>query len=36
MRRITVKWGKFKLEIPGEMFLLLAIKTFLFLHNLSG
>lgn len=36
MRRVTVKWRKFKLEIPGELFLLLAIKTFLLLHNRNG
>jgi len=33
MRLVTVKWGKFKLELPGEIFLLLAIRAFLIVHN---
>jgi hypothetical protein len=33
MRLITVKWGKFKLELPGEVLVLLAIKAFLIVHN---
>ena len=36
MRLIRVKWGKFKLELPGEIFLLLALRAFLLQHNLSG
>ena len=27
MRRICVKWGKFKLELPGEIFLFLLFKA---------
>jgi len=33
MGHITVTWGKFKLELPGELFLLLTAKAFLLLHN---
>jgi len=35
MRLIKVKWGKFELELPGEVFILLALKTFLMLHKLN-
>lgn len=33
MGQITVTCGKFKLELPGELFLLLAAKLFLMLHT---
>ena len=36
MGRITVKWGKFKLELPGEIFFFLLYKAFLMLHNLNA
>jgi len=29
MRLVRVKWGKFKLELPAEIFILLAVKAFL-------
>ena len=35
MRLIRVKWGKFKLELPGEIFIFLAIKAFLVVHKLD-
>lgn len=35
MRLVRVKWGKFEFELPGELFLLLALKTFLMIHNLN-
>ncbi len=36
MRLIRVRWGKLRLDVPGEILLLLAVKTFLLFHNLSG
>ena len=36
MGRIIVTWGKFEIELPGEMFWLLAAKAFLVLHNMNG
>ena len=36
MRLIKVEWGKFKLELPGEVFILLTLKAFLLIHNLNG
>jgi hypothetical protein len=33
MRLITVQWGKFKLELPAEIFLFLLFKAFLMLHK---
>ena len=35
MGLIRVKWGKLYFEIPGEVFLALALKAFLVLHYLS-
>ena len=29
MKRVSVRWGKCKLEMPGEIFLLLTLKAFL-------
>jgi hypothetical protein len=36
MRHVIVKWGKLRIEVPGEVFLALLIKAFLFVHNVSG
>jgi hypothetical protein len=37
MRLVKVEWGKFKLELPGEIFICLLLKTFLLLlHNMNG
>jgi hypothetical protein len=27
MRLVRVRWGKFKLELPGEIFIFLLLKT---------
>jgi len=35
MRLVTVKWGKFKLELPAELLLFVLLKTFLILHNMN-
>jgi hypothetical protein len=36
MRLIKVEWGRFKLEVPGEVFLLLAFKAAsLLFHNVN-
>ena len=35
MGQITVTWGKFKVELPGELFLLLAARTFHVLYSMS-
>lgn len=32
----TSRMEKFKLELPEEIFLLLALRAFLLLHSLSG
>jgi hypothetical protein len=37
MRQITVTWGKFKLELPAELVLLLLFKwAFLVAHFVSS
>ena len=33
MGPVRVTWGKFKLELPGEIFFFLLYKAFLMLHN---
>jgi hypothetical protein len=35
MRLIRIEWGKFKLELPAEVFLFLLLKAFLVLHSLN-
>jgi hypothetical protein len=35
MRLIRIEWGKFKLELPGEIFIFLLLKAFLVLHFLN-
>jgi hypothetical protein len=36
MRLIKVEWGRFKLEVPGEVSLFLAFKTAsLLFHNVN-
>ncbi len=32
MGLVRVTWGKFNLELPGEIFLFLLFKAFLMLH----
>ena len=33
MRQMRVKWGKFELELPGEIFFFLLYKAFPSVHN---
>jgi len=35
MRQVSVKWGKFKLELPGEILIFLLYKAFLIIHNMN-
>ena len=36
MRLVRVHWGKFKLELPGEIFfLLIKLAAILIVHNLN-
>ena len=35
MQRVIVRWGKFKLELPAEVFILLVVKAFHIAHYLS-
>ncbi len=34
MRLIRVRWGKFRLELPAEIFIFLLVKAFLMLHSM--
>ncbi len=34
MRLVRVRWGKLLFELPGEIFLVLLLKAFLWLHNM--
>jgi hypothetical protein len=36
MGKITVQWGKFKIELPVELLLCVLFKTFLLLHNVNA
>lgn len=37
MRLVRVRWGKFRLELPGEvLFLLVKLAAFLIVHKLNG
>jgi len=36
MRPVKVEWGRFKIEVPGEVFLCLVFKTAsLLFHNVN-
>ena len=35
MRPVRVKWGKFELELPGEILIFLLYKAFLIIHNMN-
>ena len=35
MRLIRVEWGKFKLELPADIFVLLLLRAFLMFHNMN-
>jgi hypothetical protein len=35
MRLVKVKWGKFSLEMPGEIFLFVLVKTFLMIQKMN-
>ena len=35
MGLVKVKWGKFSLELPGEILLFVLVKTFLMLHKMN-
>jgi hypothetical protein len=35
MRLVRVQWGKFKLELPMELLLLVLFKAFLIYHNVN-
>jgi hypothetical protein len=35
MRPLIVKWGKFKIELPTEVFLIVLFNTFPTLHKLN-
>jgi len=35
MRQITVKWGRFTLELPVELVLCVLFKAFLMIHNVN-
>jgi hypothetical protein len=35
MGQVTVKWGKFKVELPAELLLCVLLKVFLLLHNVN-
>lgn len=35
MRLVRVKWGKLLIELPGELFFFLLLRTFLMLHHWS-
>ena len=33
MRLMRVKWGKFELELPADIFVFLLLRAFLMFHN---
>ncbi len=33
MDRVRIQWGRYKLELPGEVFLLLVLKLLVFLYR---
>ena len=36
MRQVIVTWGKFRLEMPAELLLMLLFWFFLALHSVNG